>query len=352
MVSFADYNMPIQYSSIVTEHEATRQQAGLFDISHMGRLRFEGPHAHELLDHILTRKVSNIKCGQVRYSLVCNEEGGILDDVLISNLESPSSRQFFLLVVNASNREKIVRWIEPHLRDFPDVAFTDVTSSTAMMSIQGPASETIVNKLFSESMGDMRYYSSIVTDQMSKPCILSRTGYTGEDGFELIVRNEDAKRVWENLMLAGRDAGIQPVGLGARDTLRLEAGMPLYGHELSEEIDPITAGLSFAVHLKERSFIGRDALARIKENPLETTRIGLKLEGRRPARDGATLVDRDNREVGRVSSGTFSPTLQCPIAMGYIHSQLAVEGTQIDVNIRGANASAEIVSLPFYSRKK
>lgn len=350
MVEFAGYEMPIQYSSIVTEHNATRTAAGAFDISHMARLRFEGNRAHELLDHVLTRKVSNIKLGQVRYSLICNENGGILDDVLVSNLESPSSRQFFLMVVNASNRAKILKWLEPHLANFPDVAFNDVTDSTAMISIQGPAASGIIEKLFSSSAGQLGYYRSLVTDQMSKPCIVSRTGYTGEDGFELIVRSEDAKRVWENVLLAGRDAGAQPVGLGARDTLRLEAGMPLYGHELSEEIDPLTAGLGFAVSLKERNFIGSEALTKIKATPRDVCRIGLKMAGRRPAREGAKLIDQDQREVGEITSGTFSPTLQTPIAMGYIHRSMAVVGQSIDVDIRGSKSEAQIVELPFYKR--
>ena len=352
MVDFAGYQMPIQYSSIVEEHKATRERAGLFDISHMGRLRFEGDRAHELLDHLLTRRVKNMVPGQVRYSLMCNESGGILDDVLVSNLETPSSKQFFLLVVNASNREKILKWIAPHLREFPDVLFRDVTDDTAMMSVQGPESHGIVEKLFSSSIvQSLGYYKSVVTDQMSKPCVLSRTGYTGEDGFELIVRNEDARRVWENLMLAGRDAQLEPVGLGARDTLRLEAGMPLYGHELAENVNPFMADLGFAVQLKDRTFIGSEALAKLKAQPSESRRIGLRLQGRRPAREGATLVDSDNRTVGQVTSGTFSPTLQQPIAMAYIASSLAIEGTQVDVSIRGSIATAEIVPVPFYKRK-
>lgn len=352
MVEFAGYEMPIQYSSIIDEHQATRTAAGLFDISHMGRLRFEGPRAHELLDHLLTRRVSDIRAGQVRYSLMCNEEGGILDDVLLSNLETPSSRQFFLLVVNASNRQKIVKWLAPHLADFPDVSFNDVTETTAMISVQGPASSEIISQLFRRTATELRYYRGLVTDQMSKPCILSRTGYTGEDGYELIVKSEDALRVWENVMLAGRSRGIQPVGLGARDTLRLEAAMPLYGHELSEEIDPFTAGLDFAVNLKDRVFVGSEALKRKQNLARDVCRVGLKLSGRRPAREGAKLIDRDNRTVGSVTSGTFSPTLQCPIAMAYASREVSTPGTAIDVDIRGSRSAAEIVDLPFYSRSK
>ena len=351
MVEFAGYSMPIQYGSIVAEHTATRNDAGLFDISHMGRLRFEGDRAEQLLSHLLTRRISDMQDGMVRYSLICNEEGGILDDVLVSKLESPSGRRYFLMVVNASNRPKILKWLAPHLADFPDVAMNDVTDATTMISVQGPQSVPIVEKLFADKVPKLKYYRSVVTEQMSKPCIVSRTGYTGEDGFELIVRNEDANRVWENLLLAGRDLGVKPVGLGARDTLRLEAAMPLYGHELDESTDPYTAGLGFAVNLKERDFVGSSELAKLAQAPLRK-RVGLTLQGRRPAREGAELVDKDSRVVGKVTSGTFSPTLQCPIAMAYIEPSLAIEQTSIDVNIRGTSASAQIVSMPFYSRKK
>ena len=352
MSEFAGFNMPIQYTSIVTEHTATRQAAGLFDISHMGRLRFEGPRAHLLLDHLLTRRVSDMRPGMLRYSLMCNEEGGALDDVLIANLESPSNRQFFLLVVNAGNRAKILKWIAPHLADFPDVVFHDATESTAMLALQGPKSAAIAERLFSPKVTQLKNYHGLVTEQMSKPCIVSRTGYTGEDGFEFIVRAEDAARVWENLMLAGREHGIEPVGLGARDTLRLEASMPLYGHELSEAIDPYTAGLGFAVSLGGRSFLGSDALAKLKDSPRSMKRIGLCLTGRRAAREGASLIDSDQRPVGTITSGSFSPTLQRPIAMAYVAHELATIDTNIEVDIRGTRAEAQIVSLPFYKRAK
>jgi aminomethyltransferase len=350
MVEFAGYNMPIQYSSIVSEHLATRTGVGLFDISHMGRLRFEGPRADQLLDHLLTRRVSDMRPGMVRYSLMCQEEGGILDDVLIANLESPSSRQYFLLVVNASNRAKILKWIQPHHAEFPDVELRDVTESTAMISVQGPRAAAIIERLFNAEVGALKYYRAVVSNQMSKPCIVSRTGYTGEDGFELIVRAEDALRVWENLMLAGREHDMVPVGLGARDTLRLEAGMPLYGHELDETIQPFMAGLGFAVTLGERSFLGSDALTRLHAAQSPLKRVGLRVEGRRAAREGASMLDADGRSVGTVTSGTFSPSLQVPIAMGYLASELAVDGNTLDVDIRGSRASAQIVPLPFYRR--
>ncbi len=350
MAEFANYEMPIQYAGIVAEHNATRNAVGVFDISHMGRLRFDGPRADQLLDHLLTRRVIDMQTGQVRYSLVCNEEGGILDDVLVSCLESPSGKNYFLLVVNASNRQKIVHWLQPHLADYPDVEFHDVTEATAMIAVQGPKAIEICKPLLPAAALSLGYYRAKVTEQMSKPCIVSRTGYTGEDGLELIVKAEDAPRVWENIMMSGREMGIQPVGLGARDTLRLEAGMPLYGHELDEFIDPYQAGLGFACNLKDRNFIGREALEQKSKNSTLPKRVGLVLDGRRAARQGANLLDSDSRVVGQVTSGSFSPTLDKPIAMAYLDPAVAVVGTILDIDIRGTTVSATIVSLPFYKK--
>ena len=350
MAEFANYDMPIQYAGIVAEHHATRNGAGVFDISHMGRLRFDGPRADQLLDHLLTRSVIDMQTGQVRYSLVCNEEGGVLDDVLVSCLESPSGKNYFLMVVNASNRSKIVHWLQPHLADYPDVEFHDVTSATAMIAVQGPKAIEICRPLLPAAVFSLGYYRAKVTEQMSKPCIVSRTGYTGEDGFELIVKAEDAPRVWENIMMAGREMGVQPVGLGARDTLRLEAGMPLYGHELNETIDPYQAGLGFACNLKDRNFIGREALHQKSKFETAPKRVGLILEGRRAARQGADLLDSDTRVVGQVTSGSFSPTLDKPIAMAYVDHAVAVVGQSLDIDIRGTKVSAAIVKLPFYKK--
>lgn len=350
MAEFAGYEMPIQYEGIVAEHVATRTTAGLFDISHMGRLRFDGPRADQLLDHLLTRRVMDMQVGQVRYSLMCNEEGGILDDVLVSCLESPSGKVYFLLVVNAGNHAKIVQWIKPLLADFPDVEFFDATESTAMIAVQGPQAIEICKPLLPSNAISLGYYKAKVTDQMSKPCIVSRTGYTGEDGLELIVRKEDAPRVWENILMAGRNLGIKPAGLGARDTLRLEAGMPLYGHELDESINPLQAGLGFACNLSDRDFVGSKSLADIKANSPVATRVGLKLAGKRAARQGASVLDHDSRIIGAVTSGSFSPTLDCPIAMAYIHPDMAQSGAELQVDIRGSIVPATIVPLPFYKR--
>lgn len=351
MLPFAGYEMPIQYSSIVSEHQACRQSAALFDVSHMGRLRFDGEGSELLLDHLLTRKVSDLGVGRVRYGLMCNAEGGVLDDVLVSHLETPSQRRFHLLVVNASNHEKIRNWITPHLADFPTVTMSDRTELTAMIAVQGPKAVDVCKRLFRFDPSRLKYYQARITDQFAKPVIISRTGYTGEDGFELVVRAEEANRVWENLLLAGREEGFAAAGLGARDTLRMEAAMPLYGHELDENIDPLSAGLSFACDLEGRSFIGDAALREIKKSEPRRVRIGLLPEGKRPAREGSQVLSAEGKTIGVVTSGGPSPTLGHPIAMAYVDADQAnLPSYQID--IRGKKVGATMTTLPFYKRTR
>ncbi len=351
MVPFAGYEMPIQYSSIVAEHQTCRTAAALFDVSHMGRLRLDGEGSERLLDHLLTRRVSDLPVGRVRYSLICNADGGVLDDVLVSNLETPSGRQFHLLVVNASNRQKILQWITPHLADFPMVTLSDRTELTAMIAVQGPKAMDVCKRLFRFDPSRLKYYRATITNQFSKPVILSRTGYTGEDGFELIVRAEEATRIWENVLLAGRDEGFAAAGLGARDTLRLEASMPLYGHELDESIDPISAGLGFACDLDDRSFIGDSALREISARGPSHVRIGLFPEGKRPAREGCEVLSADGRKIGIVTSGGPSPTLGRPIAMARVDAAEATNRS-FQIDIRGKTIAASPTKMPFYQRTK
>ncbi|MEO1617281.1 MAG: glycine cleavage system aminomethyltransferase GcvT [Planctomycetota bacterium] len=349
MVPFAGYEMPIQYDSIVNEHVACRTKAALFDVSHMGRLRFEGEGSAELLDHLLTRRVTDMEIGDVRYAMVCNEQGGVLDDVLVSHLKTPSDKSYHLLVVNASNRDKIVKWITQHLEAFPRVTFSDRTELTAMIAVQGPLAIETCKRLFSFDPSRLKYYQATITDQFAKPVIVSRTGYTGEDGVELIVRAEEAPRVWENVMLAGRDAGFIAAGLGARDTLRMEAGMPLYGHELNETIDPITAGLSFACNLADREFIGKDVIAKTKADGPAKRRIGLLPAGRRPAREGCEVYSAAGKLIGEITSGGPSPTLGHPIAMAIVDADSAGEES-FEIDIRGKRSPATKTKLPFYRR--
>ncbi|MFO1095621.1 MAG: glycine cleavage system aminomethyltransferase GcvT [Planctomycetaceae bacterium] len=344
LVDFAGWHMPIQYTTITDEHHAVRRGVGLFDIAHMGRLRFTGPDACALLDNLLTNDVAGLKLGQVRYALVCREDGGILDDVLVYRFA-----QSYLLVVNASNRVKILDWIEQHHAGF-NATVTDLTLDHPMVAVQGPQALAVVESAVGVPFAPMKYYTAEEIVIGGRPANLSRTGYTGEDGFELIVPTAAAAGLWQTL-IDSPVAQVTSCGLGCRDTLRLEAAMPLYGHELDESIDPLTAGLEFGVKLQKPEFIGRAALAQRAEVGVTQRRVGLRLDGRRIAREGATVL-KDGAPVGRVTSGTFSPTLERPIAMAYVAPHLSAAGTKLAVDIRGQQAEGEVVSLPFYRRPR
>lgn len=345
MVDFAGWEMPVQYTSIVEEHLAVRRSVGLFDISHMGRLEFRSDSAESFLNRLLTCDVARMKVGDVRYSLVCRPDGGILDDVLIGRMNDRWD-----LVVNASNREKILGWL-PEVRGYDEVRMCDRTFSTAMIAVQGPDAVSLVSDTLRIDVGDMKYYSARDLSLSNCDAVVSRTGYTGEDGFELVVPTEKASEIWSVLMQGGRSGTPVAAGLGCRDTLRLEAAMPLYGHELNESTDPITAGLSFAVRLRKAEFIGLDALKEISERGSSLRRVGLILEGRRIARENSPVL-HDGNEVGHVTSGSFSPTLDQVIAMAYVPSGLSEPGTALSVSIRGSIVGAKVVPLPFYRRAR
>ncbi len=309
MVDFAGWSMPVQYTSIAAEHAATRNAIGLFDISHMGRLQFFGPDTAKFLDSVVTRRVTDMKLGQVRYALVCNQQGGILDDVLVYRLMGDTSEAqsddapSFQVVINASNRQKIVEWF---MRRLPDYAtrLADVTAETAMIAVQGPKAVALVAPHLANDLRAMRYYTSANSRFDGRAIFVSRTGYTGEDGCEIICPAGETVAIWEKLLSEGQSAGAQAVGLGARDTLRLEAAMPLYGHELSEPINPVQAGLSFAVNLNDREFVGREALLRAAADANQSARVGLQLDGKRVARQGSAVLHGSDT-VGEVTSGTF-----------------------------------------------
>ncbi len=339
LVDFAGWDMPVQYTTITEEHHAVRTAVGVFDIAHMGRLRFHGADACRFLDRLVTNDVVALEVGQVRYALVCREDGGILDDVLVYRFEED-----YLLVVNASNRMKILDWIEVQRDEF-DVTVTDLTLDWAMVAIQGPRSIDLVATVTGSEVTAMGYYRCESGEVMGYPARISRTGYTGEDGFELIVPAEAAVALWESLV---KDGGV-PCGLGCRDTLRLEAAMPLYGHELDEETDPYTAGLGFAVKPDSAPFVGRGAVLAARDRDGRRQRVGLRLDGRRIAREGAEVVG-DGAAVGLVTSGTFSPTLEAAIGMAYVDPAWAETGTSVEVDIRGKRTTAVVVDLPFYKR--
>jgi aminomethyltransferase len=354
MVDFAGWEMPVQYSSITAEHQATRTAVGAFDISHMGRLRFYGPDAARFLDATVTRRVTDMRPGQIRYGLVCNDRGGILDDVLVYRLVpddvADDDTATFQVVVNASNRAKIVEWFNRRLPDYA-TRLDDVTTATAMIAVQGPMAVRLVTPLLGCDLATMRYYTGADTTFDGIPCYVSRTGYTGEDGCEIICPAESALAVWENLMATGASYGIQAVGLGARDTLRLEAAMPLYGHELTEQINPIQAGLGFAVSFGDREFVGRAALERFAKDGSLPVRIGLQLDGKRVPRQGADVL-RGDKPIGEVTSGTYSPTFERPIAMAYVEPAAQAPGSRLSADIRGTPYAAVVVPLPFYDRGK
>ncbi len=341
MVEFAGWDMPIQYTSIVEEHETVRTRAGIFDISHMGRLSFGAHEALNLIQKVYTNNAATMKDMQARYGLICNEAGGVLDDVLVYRWPYG-----YAMVVNASNREKIVAWLRAHKGPLY-VELRDQTTDTCMVAVQGPKALELCSGLTETDANQLAYYFAAPTQYKGKPCVVSRTGYTGEDGIEIMIGAEYATELWDDIL----SRGAKPCGLGARDTLRLEAAMPLYGHELTEQLDPLQAGLSWAVKFDKGEFIGRDALLRLREDKSRRRRVGLEIEGKRIARENA-MLSANGHEIGRITSGTFAPTLGKAIAMAYVDPEFAEVGKTFEVDVRGKAAAARVVPLPFYKRPK
>ena len=350
LVDFAGWLMPIQYSSIVQEHNATRTSVGLFDISHMGRLDFHGTQAAAFVERMVTRRVCELAPGLVRYALVCNDDGGILDDVLVYRNEDGSDTPV-QLVVNASNRPKILSWLEQQKIDDEDVRWTDQTASSCMIAVQGPRALEICSDVLGDwDPGTLKYYTAQRTQINGLDGHVSRTGYTGEDGLELTVPRDAGPALWDALLSRSAAVGGVPCGLGARDTLRLEAAMPLYGHELSESTTPFDVGLGFAVQFSRHEFIGKAALENAKAAP-NWRRIGLQINGKRPAREHYPVL-QGGQKIGEVTSGTFSPTLRFPIAMATVQASDPVDvGTTLTVEARGTSVEATVAELPFYRRE-
>jgi aminomethyltransferase len=342
-VEFGGWSMPVQYTTIVEEHQAVRNHVGLFDISHMGRLTLDGPDVVPCLELLTTNRVAALELNQIQYSLMTNEQGGVIDDILVYRL--PHSH---LVVCNASNRLRVVEQLRKQAQS-PGTTFTDRTLDTAMIAIQGPQAEATLQPLCGVPLATLKYYHASLGRLLDTiDTAISRTGYTGEDGFEVIVSAAQAERVWTALLESGASRGILPCGLGARDTLRFEAAMPLYGHELLETINPFEAGLGWAVKLDKGEFLGRGALVKARKNPGKT-RVGLRLEGKRIARQGSTVF-REGRTVGEVTSGTFAPTLQQSLAMALVEPGAAAVGSMVEVDVRGHREPAQVVKLPFYRR--
>lgn len=347
MVEFAGWEMPLQYQKGITqEHLQTRGSGSIFDVSHMGRLYLTGKDVPAFLDRVLTRRIADLPSGQCRYSLVCNADGGVLDDVMVGR--EPKS---WLVVCNASNRQKIVAHFIAQRRALDlDVDLADQTQSTAMVAMQGPKVIDKLAGMLPLKLKEMKRWGIASSSVMLIKFIILRSGYTGEDGVEIILPARMAGMAMK--MLGGKiddpSATIQPAGLGARDTLRIEAALPLYGHELSEEVDPLSAGLGWAVNL-DKDFIGAEALRKLKEDGLRRKLVGLELEGRRIARQGMPVM-QNGSAVGEITSGTLSPTLDKSIAMAYLDVAASGDGTLLAVDLKTQSIPAKVVPMPFYKR--
>jgi aminomethyltransferase len=339
MVEFGGWEMPVQYSGIIEEHHAVRQAAGLFDVSHMGEFRLRGPGATAFVQNVIANDVTKIAPGQALYTQFTRPEGGTVDDLLVYAEEDG-----FLLVVNAGNIAKDWAWLQQHKP--ADVELTDESDDTAMLALQGPKAQAIMERLMPSfpALKSFHWFDGVLC---GIPVRVARTGYTGEDGFEIFCKAPQGPQLWQILLMAGQEFGLKPIGLGARDTLRLEAGLPLYGHELTDEIGPVQAGYGWSVKVNKGDFFGRDVFAAQKQGQLEQKVVGLKLDGRNIAREGYPVMQGD-REVGKVLSGTFSPTLQHPIATALVET--AALGQPLQVKIRSNSVPAEIVPVPFYRR--
>ncbi len=346
MVEFGGWEMPVQYSGILDEHNAVRTAAGLFDIDHMGQIEVQGPDALAFLQYVVTNDIAAIDMWQSAYGLLCYPNGGVVDDIFTYRL---SGRYF--LAVNASNTDKDYAWLMEHAAGY-HVEIKNLSAETCMLALQGPQAERILQQLTAAPLGQLPRFGCVIADVARVSTLIGRTGYTGEDGFELFFPVAHAVHVWNALMAAGAPLGLKPCGLGARDSLRFEAKMPLYGQEISAEIDPISAGLGWAVALdapNKPDFIGRAALLKIKTNGPAQKLVGFEMIDHGIARHGYEIVD-NGAVIGHVTTGMYSPTLKKNIGLGYVPARYAKRGATFDVVIRGKPLRAVVVPTPFYKR--
>ena len=346
LVEFGGWEMPVQYSSILDEHRAVRTCAGLFDVSHMGEFKVEGKDALTFLQHLVPNDVSRLAINQALYTQLCLPDGGTIDDLIIYHLAD----NHYMLVVNAANIDNDFTWVEKQASNF-NVQITNQSDTTALLALQGPEAQAILQPLTEVDPSTVRYYHCAPGSVNGINCIISRTGYTGEDGFELYCASSDVSKLWDELLAAGKDRGLLPAGLGARDTLRLEAGYCLYGHELDEQTNPLEANLGWTVKLNKDEFIGHDALLKVKEQGPERKLIGIEMVERGVCRGGYTIYE-DDQQIGSLTSGAPGPTLNKNIGMGYVATSHAVVGKILHIDIRGKRTAAQIVALPFYKRQK
>lgn len=346
IIDFGGWALPVQYAGILDEHEAVRTRAGLFDVSHMGEIEVKGADALANIQNLITNDASKLANGQALYSPMCYENGGCVDDLLVYKKADGD----YLLVVNAANIEKDFDWIKGH--QFGDVTITNVSSDVAQLALQGPLAESVLQKMTTTDLSEIKYYwFAENVDVAGVSCLVSRTGYTGEDGFELYCDAQDVAKLWDAILAGGQDDGVLPIGLGARDTLRFEARLPLYGQEISADISPLEAGLGFFVKLDKGNFIGREALAKQKEAGVARKLVGFEMTERGIPRSHYE-IQVDGQKIGECTTGTMGPTVKKNIGLGLIDVQYAQIGQEIDVIIRNKPVKAVIVKTPFYKRQK
>ncbi len=345
IIDFGGWALPVEYSGIIPEHEAVRNQAGLFDVSHMGEITVKGEDAEKYLQMIVTNDISVLNDNQIAYTPMCYLDGGVVDDLLVYKYSSTD----YLLVVNASNTPKDFEWLLS--QSFGNVEIKNVSDDYAQLALQGPEAQTILQKLSSVDLNSIEFYHFLGDVNVGEfSTIVSRTGYTGEDGFELYFKAEDGPKMWDLLLQAGKEYGLVPAGLGARDTLRFEAALPLYGQEIDKDITPLEAGLGFFVKLNKENFIGKEVLAKQKAEGLKRKVIGFEMVDRGIPRSHYEVF-ADGRKVGYVTTGSFSPTLKKNIGLALVEAEYAKEGTEIEISVRNKNLKAKVIKKPFYTKK-
>jgi aminomethyltransferase len=350
---FAGFEMPIYYKDITPEHLAVRNSVGIFDISHMGRVMVAGADSERFLNYVITNDVSTLQANAAQYSVMCNHEGGIIDDFVLYRTEN----ERFLVVFNANNREKDYDWLIKNVKGF-DVRIEDISESVAMFAVQGPNAEKTLQKLSTEDLNKIRRFKCGHSKLADVEVFLSRTGYTGEDGFEIFVWNaslakpDNAVRLWKAILEAGRNSGIEPCGLGARDTLRLEAGLCLYGNDIDENTTPLEAALGFVVKLQKERFIGKEVLLKQKAEGVRRKRAGIRMIDPGIPRQGFEIYAEGGERIGNITSGTFSPLLNLGIGMGYVQTSYAQEGNAVGVRIRDKTAKGRVAAFPFYNQEE
>lgn len=348
-IDFGGWDLPVQFSSIKEEHEAVRIKAGLFDVSHMGEILVSGPESAHFLQAALSNDITKLVPNKAQYTIMCYEDGGTVDDLIVYMLDENE----YLLVVNAANTEKDFEWLLKQNNSNPDVTLDNISENYAQLALQGPKAEQVLQKVVKEPLSDIsffRFKKGVAIEGIAGEALISRTGYTGEDGFEIYLDSRNGKDLWKLLLEKGKEEGIEPIGLGARDTLRFEAGLALYGQELSADISPLEAGLGFAVKLnKEAEFTGKEALKKQAEAGLERKLMGIEMVDKGIPRHGYSVY-QDDTEIGFVTSGTQSPTLNKNLGLALIKTEFAEIGTGLEVQVRKRRLKAKVVKTPFYRR--